>query len=236
MKLFIVVIISILTSFSAYAQTNIDEFTDNNSSSNIENKEQNLESENLKNNELNDNNNQIENNSSDRFRYSTTLGLVGFGLYGDGHTNNKNQNPDIERGGGMKLRVKSNFYKYLGLHVDLTYSYMDSYLNGNIYEDVNQIMLSHMIVGQYGVSNGESGFVPWAGIGFSVGTNIYNLTGKGTKSLFGEFAYSVDVGAGVRYQFAYGLYLGIDFSYSIGEIYSSNWYNIKTGLEIGYRF
>lgn len=109
--------------------------------------------------------------------------------------------------------------------------------------------LSPSIIFQYETKRGESGFVPWAGLGFTLYSN--KITEKDTTSGTNIITEDLNNGlgflfqAGLRYNFKNNIYTGLRLDYILMQHNSSNAYNnphnpvlnnVKFGIEAGYRF
>lgn len=167
----------------------------------------------------------------------------------------------VNHGGGLAFNGKINLKRWLAIGLDLSISGSpetdftsivysgQTGITGKLTRSMSLFTFSPSIIFQYETKRGESGFVPWAGLGFSLYAN--KITEKDTTSGTSMTTEDLNNGlgflfqAGLRYNFKNNLYAGARLDYILMQHNSSNTYNnphnpvlnnVKVGIEAGYRF
>lgn len=167
----------------------------------------------------------------------------------------------VNHGGGISFNGKINLKRWLAIGLDLSISGSPETditnivytgqpgITGKYTRNMSLFTLSPSIIFQYETKRGESGFVPWAGLGFTLYSN--KITEKDTTSGTNIITEDLNNGlgflfqAGLRYNFKNNIYTGLRLDYILMQHNSSNTYNnphnpvlnnVKFGIEAGYRF
>lgn len=167
----------------------------------------------------------------------------------------------VNHGGGLAFNGKINLKRWLAIGLDLSISGSpetditnivytgQTGITGKYTRSMSLFTFSPSIIFQYETKRGESGFVPWAGLGFTLYSN--KITEKDTTSGTEITTEDLNNGlgflfqAGLRYNFKNNLYAGARLDYILMQQNSSTTNinahnpvlnNVKVGIEAGYRF
>lgn len=153
-------------------------------------------------------------------------------------------------GFAMGIEYKRTFNKYFGLFLNLGYDYVGDTskegpsekrglgakeVNASIPAGSKHAFNANIILAfQWDLEKGKEGFVPYVGVG--------------PNFIFGGpvgFAPGLAITAGLRYNFTFGLYVGIGFEYVYSATlsglfspagYSPNMHTVRGKISAGYRF
>lgn len=167
----------------------------------------------------------------------------------------------VNHGGGLAFNGKINLKRWLAIGLDLSISGSpetditnivytgQTGITGKYTRSISLFTFSPSIIFQYETKRGESGFVPWAGLGFTLYSN--KITEKDTTSGTSMTTEDLNNGlgflfqAGLRYNFKNNLYAGARLDYILMQQNSATTNinahnpvlnNVKVGIEAGYRF
>ena len=176
-----------------------------------------------------------------KFKYPITLGLVFNGNFPvpNGDT--------VGFGGGFGVRTKISFLKWMGLSVDLSYNTFAKDTLGKEYGKDNNgkpvygarfdlIEFKPMIVFQNETRRGYTGFVPWGGIGMTLGESVIRPNKFLIEDTKKDNYFGFAIAGGFRYNFPQDWYVGADLSWQTANGFQLDLSGFRLNIEAGYRF
>lgn len=146
---------------------------------------------------------------------------------------------DGHLGGGGAVTAKISFFRWLALALDVSYSSATRSEAGAT-STFGTFLFSPTIVFQRETLRGQAGFVPWAGLGFSISNNSWTVKGENYS---GPFTDSISRGgfgfifnAGVKYNMKNNVFVGVRTDYSASSFENTTMNNWRLGVEAGYKF
>lgn len=175
-------------------------------------------------------------------KYPVTVSAYGFLNYSAlalGSIGGYTYGIDDHWGGGFSITGKVSFSSWLAVALDLSYS-AATYNNSSVKSDFGTFLFSPTVVFQRETKRGRAGIVPWAGIGFSISNNSWNVKenylGNTYSSSASAGGFGFIINAGIKYNMENNAFVGFRTDYSASTFSGTTMNNWRMGIEAGYRF